>query len=328
MTATSTVEPIAAPSSTTRSARPLVSVLIPAYNHGRYIEECLDSVFDTDYPELELVVIDDCSSDDTLQRAQDWVAAKGSGRFRNVVVRRNEPNQGLVKTLNRLVEASSGEILVLLASDDLLLPQGISLRVDFLLRNPRYLAVFADAKYIDEEGNLICNEFQRIDRKANKKALADPELLPYELIVRWSVPGPVFACRRELYGPKGAGRYDESLRGEDRDMYLRCLAENRLGYIPDEVACYRYVKSSMSSSHTAANHKLMYWYETDRKNLHLFGGLKRALLYLVGTKVLYDIRKDTTGNPVNWVFSKLLAVAIRLSRGAIDLAVLFKRSQS
>lgn len=225
----------------------LVSVLIPVYNHEKYIIECLDSVRDSDYKNIELIIIDDGSKDRSASLVQSWLDAN-----RHCFVRtqfHQQANSGLCKTVNRLIGFARGDIVVPFASDDVLLPLGISLRVSYLQNTPGVLAVFADAAMIDMNGNVLCREMEKNFYKINKKALEDPEFIASELILRWGVPGPVFVAWKKAYDPIiGIGLYNETLMAEDRDFYLRLLSRKALGYISDEVALYRYVPDSACHS--------------------------------------------------------------------------------
>src|ERR1039458_8071818 len=96
---------------TRASTEPLVSVIVPLYNHAAYLEECLNSIRDEDWPRLELLVLDDGSKDDSFARLQAWVNKHGA-RFENVWIA-SQPNQGICKTLNKLIAAAQGDFLVL-----------------------------------------------------------------------------------------------------------------------------------------------------------------------------------------------------------------------
>lgn len=70
-----------------RTQDPLVSILVPSYNHEKYIIECLDSIHNLDYPRLELLISDDCSQDDTFRLAEQWAQNHADGFERTLVVR-------------------------------------------------------------------------------------------------------------------------------------------------------------------------------------------------------------------------------------------------
>src|SRR2546425_11860102 len=118
---------------------PLISVLIPSFNHAAFIENCLESVRLNHYPNLEIIFIDDGSTDPTFTVAKDWLE-KNANSFHRVVATRQE-NQGLCKTLNRLGILAKGEYIAFLASDDELLPGSIQARMETLASNPNVLAV-------------------------------------------------------------------------------------------------------------------------------------------------------------------------------------------
>lgn len=231
---------------------PLISVLVPLYNHARYVVECLESIAASQYPRIEVLVLDDGSTDDSLAIAEAW-RANNAGRFAHFQLR-SQTNAGITRTLNRLVASSQGEYLALLASDDSLLPDGLSIRHKALQAHPEWLAVFGDCHVIDGDSKRVADSgiSGLYAHGARPAALLRPWLIQLELILRWSVPGPVIMLRRQAFDAQGGvGPYDESLTVEDRDFYLRLLARNALGYVDEPVACYR-VHSSNSIRSPAA----------------------------------------------------------------------------
>jgi glycosyltransferase involved in cell wall biosynthesis len=168
---------------------PLVSVLVPLYNHAPFIWRCLDSVLDDGYPHIELLVLDDGSTDDSLLVARQWADAN-AGKLAAFALSQQE-NQGISRTRNRLVRAARGAFIVNLASDDFLLPGGIAARLDFLHAHPGYLAVFGDALLVDANGRQLAQSCLRRLGHANPRALQRPDLLVDELILRWSLPGSI-----------------------------------------------------------------------------------------------------------------------------------------
>lgn len=112
---------------------PLISVLIPSYNHERYVEAAVRSVLAQDWPRIELIVVDDGSKDgtwDVLQRLR----AECERRFERLVLER-QPNRGTCATVGRLLGLARGEFVALFASDDMYLPGAFSTLVPLLMRN-------------------------------------------------------------------------------------------------------------------------------------------------------------------------------------------------
>jgi len=217
---------------------PLVSVLIPAYNHRAYVISCLESLLVDGYPKLEVVFLDDGSSDQTFETASVWLH-EHDGMFERLSVKQQE-NVGLCATLNRLVDNSTGDYVVILASDDYLLRGGIAARLQALDANPTWLAVFGDCIVVNEHSQTIHRSGISDLYKGDKVALVNPKRIRTELLWNWCVPGPVLMARRICFDKKyGIGKYDESLLVEDRDFYLRLLSRNAIGYINETVSAYR-----------------------------------------------------------------------------------------
>lgn len=216
---------------------PLISVLVPIYNHARYIGRCLDSVLEDPHPAKELLVIDDGSSDASYDVAAAWLAKHRTGFVRAEL--RRQRNAGITRTLNRLVGLARGDHLALLASDDFLLPGGLGSRLAALEAHPDWLGVFGDCIVVNDANAPIMQSGLVDLHGADKRVLSDPRRMPAELILNWSIPGPVLMLRRMAFGSEGVGWYDEHALIEDRDMYLRLLASGRLGFLDQPVAAYR-----------------------------------------------------------------------------------------
>ena len=107
---------------------PLVSVLIPLYNHEKYILDCLNSIIDQNYPNLEIVLVDDASRDNGLNIANDRLKTTNL----NYTIHKNTFNQGICATLNRAVSSAKGKYVCLIASDDLLAEGRIKNHVSIL----------------------------------------------------------------------------------------------------------------------------------------------------------------------------------------------------
>lgn len=221
-------------------AEPLVSVLIPVYNHARYVRQCLDSLLSEGWPNLEVLVVDDGSTDNSFEMVQAWRTQHPTA-FKRFILERQD-NKGLSRTLNYLVRKAEGDFLTPVASDDYLLPNGIARRIEYLTNNPEKLAVFGDSIVVDscgrQTGRSALTQIYKLS--ARPEALKVSRLMALELILRWSVPGPGLLLRRTAFDDTlGVGCYNESVMIEDRDYYLRLLTRGALGFIDIPVAAYR-----------------------------------------------------------------------------------------
>lgn len=113
-----------------RSSSPLVSVIVPSYCHEEFIFDCLRSIHAQTYANIELVMIDDCSSDSTFEHAKAVLETNFSQRFQNVILERNDVNMGAHATINRGISLSSGEYVAIINSDDMFRPTRIERILD------------------------------------------------------------------------------------------------------------------------------------------------------------------------------------------------------
>jgi glycosyltransferase involved in cell wall biosynthesis len=143
---------------------PLVSVVIPLFNKSDYVEATLRSVAGQDYPSLEIVLIDDGSSDDGYARALDLLTTN-IARFANVITLTRE-NRGQAYTRNQGVYLSSGEYVAFLDADDIWHPRKISKQVSFLERETSLDLVFCNYIMLSETfGSAKAVSLKKIDKK-------------------------------------------------------------------------------------------------------------------------------------------------------------------
>jgi glycosyltransferase involved in cell wall biosynthesis len=215
-----------------QSSPPLVSVLVPAFNHESFIVRCLDSVLEDPYPSKELVVIDDGSTDGTAARIEAWLAVHEHSL--PVTYRRRE-NRGIAATLNELVSLASGRFLRLGASDDYLLPGGLDAQVRYLGTHPRKTAVIGDAIVVDRDGRTLHESSMSHLYGVDKRLYLSDASIRRAVISHWAVSGAVTLVRREAV----AAGWTEELHIEDWDFFLRLAARDALGFIDVRVCAYR-----------------------------------------------------------------------------------------
>ena len=144
-----------------KKSTPLVSVIILTYNSSEYVLETLDSIKAQTYNNIELIVSDDCSQDDTVQRCIEWVH-KNEKRFVHCKLLNIDRNLGTSANCNRGVMNSKGEWIKLLAGDDLLLPNCIEDNVMYIQNNPDTDIVFSCLKAFGDGDNDTINFFNNI----------------------------------------------------------------------------------------------------------------------------------------------------------------------
>lgn len=219
-------------------ALPLVSVIMPAYNTARYIREAIDSVLDQDYPNKELIVIDDGSTDGTLE-----LLASYGDRIRLITQR----NQGSAVARNAGLAAAQGEYIAFLDSDDIWLPGKLRLQVDHLRRHPDIGMVYTRWAVWKPEANGAFPPAAQLpseDSGRNEDAPA-PGLVPersgwlYNRLLFSSLLHTITVmARRELIDRIGS--FDPELkRGQDYDFWIRASRLTEIHQLDRVLARYR-----------------------------------------------------------------------------------------
>jgi glycosyltransferase involved in cell wall biosynthesis len=281
-----------------QNPEPLVTVLVPSYNHEKYVVECLDSIKNLRYKRLELIVSDDCSRDGTFALAKQW-AQENKGRFERTLVVRQDNNVGIVGNLQFLFNNAQGEYISYIASDDAYVESAIAGRLEILQKNPNIDAVFGNAQVISSSGEVLRERFipQWIARELSLR-----RLLVSSLLLNWRPPGPVMMLRREAVLENGSlGILPTDLHGEDKYIYIRLAARGKLQFIDAAVAKYRVVQDSLSQAPSLQGLVLDYQLQSDKRNRHLVSGLDRCAIEVriarfdlelnKGCAVVYELKK-------------------------------------
>lgn len=203
---------------------PLVSIVIPCYNHAQFVQETIKSVIDQDYENIELIIIDDGSKDNSVSAIQELVPICEE-RFVRFEFR-SRPNRGLSSTLNESMRWCKGVYYFALASDDIIYPTIISKEVALL------------------EKRLDCGmchtHAESIYSKPNPKKIVAKsyEFNFQELIRKNRVYAPTVMIRMSVL--RELGGFDEDLYMEDWDMWLRILdAGYKMCFVNEVLAFYR-----------------------------------------------------------------------------------------
>lgn len=206
----------------------LVSVIIPAYNRSRLLPETLGSLLDQTYRPLEIVVVDDGSTDDTSEVVDRWISEYGSADGLSVSYLR-QPNRGAPAARNRGLIESRGEFIQFLDSDDLLSKRKIELGVEALQADPRVELAYGPTELLGEFNSaaypgLTTNDPQQLLEAACRRSV-------------WTIMGPIY--RRELCVKSGPW-LEELSCWQDREYALRILARSPVvRFASESVSYYR-----------------------------------------------------------------------------------------
>jgi glycosyltransferase involved in cell wall biosynthesis len=205
---------------------PLVSIVTPSLNKGRFIEETILSIKNQTYPRIEHIVIDGGSTDETLDILR---------KYGDSLVWISEPDKGLYDASNKGLRMAKGEILGWLMADDTYMPQAVETAVKFLIEKPDVAMVYGKCNFIDEDAKFI-REFP--SAPFNLAALVrGPNI----------IPSPTVFFRKEVLA--SVGYFDTKLyMSADYDLFIRTGLRFRIEYIPKLLATYRLYPGTKSTS--------------------------------------------------------------------------------
>ncbi len=204
---------------------PFVSIIVPAYNEGKTIQQSLNSLLNLDYPAYEIVVVDDGSSDDTFERAKELVGDYGKAVIKLI----SKPNQGKALALNTGIQSAQGELILCMDGDSRLEPQTLRKGVQHF-RNPKIGGVAGNVKVINRNKTLT-----RLQALEYVEGLNLPRRAQSLLHLVNIIPGPIGLFRKKAL--EEVGFYSADTFAEDCDLTLKLLAAGwKVDYEPEAVS--------------------------------------------------------------------------------------------
>ena len=220
--------------------QPLVSVICLCYNHSSFVKEAVQSVLQQTYPNVELILVDDASKDDSVAVIE--ALQKQYPAIKTILLTNNVGN---CKAFNKGLAESKGEFIIDLAADDVLLPERIKKGIDFFQQSPDTGVIFSDAEWISEAGEHLYFHSDRFPHP-----LIPQGDVYLDLIEKYFICSPTMMFRRSVI--EHLDGYDESLAYEDFDFWIRSSREFEFGYMPEVMVKKRVVKNSMSKKQRAS----------------------------------------------------------------------------
>jgi glycosyltransferase involved in cell wall biosynthesis len=210
--------------------RPTVSVVTPSFNQGPYIPSTIRSVVTQDYPDIEYLVMDAASTDNTLDVLRQYTS-QYPAKMRYV----SEKDRGQAHALNKAVAQTRGSIIGWLNSDDTYEPGAISAAVEFFAQHPNVDLVYGNANFVD-----VNDEF--ITRCAHVEPFDWHRFVHYTDFI---VQPAAFFTRRAFEAVGGA---DESMHyAMDYDLFLKMASKFKVGYMPRVLANFKWIGANKSA---------------------------------------------------------------------------------
>ena len=202
----------------------LVSIIMPSWNTGKFIGESIQSVLNQTYKKWELIIVDDCSTDNT----DEVVASFNDKRIRYF---KNDKNSGAALTRNRAIREAEGEWIAFLDSDDLWAAQKLEKQISFMKKN-NYVFSYHDFVKIDEKSNAL-NVY-----------VSGPDVVTKRKMYNYGYPG----CLTFMYSAKNMGliQIKDIKKNNDYAILLKLCKKANCYLLPENLAQYRIRKKSIS----------------------------------------------------------------------------------
>jgi len=301
--------------------KPLVSVIVIAYNSGKFILETLESIKNQTYDNIELIVTDDGSKDNTIAICKDWIDQNKS-RFVNAILVTIPQNTGTAGNANRGIQASAGEWIKFIAGDDILMSDAIEKYLKFV--DDKINACFAE--YVEFTGQLSEHKYRRKHIDIDRVAFGDNTTArqQYNILKRQFIGyGPTFFVKKKVLIEVGC--FDERFPlMDDYPLFIRITAAGyKLHLIHEATVFYRVTSDSVSHSSNdnaiitnteircIREYKYLYKYE------HLNGLWRQYLKY---SMLLSNSIIDLGNNRKNWK-----CIAFNLCRLITDPFIWYSR---
>jgi glycosyltransferase involved in cell wall biosynthesis len=213
-----------------KNKMPLVSVIIPVKNAGKFVGAAIKSIVDQTYKNWEMIIVDDGSTDKTGK-----ILKKFAKKDKRITVITHDISKGIGASLNLALTKTKGLFIARMDGDDVSLPNRLAVQVHFLQKNPKVVAVGGQAEMIDGEGEIF----------AFKHFPTDPQKL--REMIMWMVPiqHPIMMARASAYKKC---HYDESYAtAEDVEMFMQLLQYGEFGNVSEVV--YQYRKADTSNGY-------------------------------------------------------------------------------
>ncbi|MGV3502469.1 MAG: glycosyltransferase family 2 protein [Adhaeribacter sp.] len=229
---------------------PLVSVICLCYNHERFLLEALESVRNQTYPNVEMIVIDDASTDNSPRLLQQYAAAHPE-----VHLILSARNTGNCRAFNLALEKAKGAYIIDFATDDVMLPTRVAAQLQaFENLEPDYGIVYTDAELIGEDSRRLGYFYKRRANGQLRPAVAVGEVY-VPVLERFFISSPTLMIRREVFDLLGG--YDESLAYEDFDLMVRAARYFKFYFLDQPLTRRRLHPSQLSKR----------WYQVGDKQL-------------------------------------------------------------
>lgn len=213
------------------------SILIANYNNGKYFKQCYDSIISQTYQDWEAIIVDDCSTDDSIKIIEKLI--HGDSRFK---LYKNDSNKGCGYSKRKTLEFANGEICGFLDPDDALTSNALKHSLE-QFKNPKTAATYSKIMFCDADLNPDY-DFLKVRQVLNDEYFFNCPIQIHHF----------FSFRKSAYD-KTEGINPELLSAVDQDLYLKILEHGNAVFIPENMYFYRRHTSGISQDNSKAKAK-------------------------------------------------------------------------
>ncbi len=279
----------------------MVSFIVVSYNHAAFVDTCLYSIKSQTYTDWELIVADDASADNSVEKIQNWLNRN------NIKARTNfhTANTGLATTLNECVELCKGEFIKIIAADDFLHPEYLE-KVLPLFQNPQIGLVYTDTYFVDKNGSIESNRVDYGDLSIGKNSdELKKQLLQHNFI-------PALTAIMSAKALRDTGFYIPGKIMEDYDRWLRISQNFDLDFVPLKLGYYRVHDSNISTLRELQLREeeieLKIKYDTTGENAVIINAMTEKMFYIFHGKISESFKKYYSEYPLrNVLLSKSIS---------------------
>lgn len=210
--------------------QPLVSIVIPCYNHEQFIQSSIQSLVDQTYQNIELIIIDDGSQDSSALKIKEMVSLCEK-RFTRFEFRVRD-NKGLSETLNEAITWSKGEYWTPCASDDFYHKDKVYCQINYLLENK-------SCKFCITESYVVNDLNENMSKATNLYNAGIKNGITFSDIFLFRVHLPVTGMYDTDFFRTNIGYFETDLAGEDYDLNLKLISQTYVGIVPKKLYYYR-----------------------------------------------------------------------------------------
>jgi glycosyltransferase involved in cell wall biosynthesis len=242
---------------------PLVTVICLCYNHEKFVREAIQSVLDQSYKNIEIIVVDDASTDGSSRDIEKIAAANPRIRYFQL-----KQNLGNCAAFNTGWRNSSGEFVVDFSTDDVMLPHRIEKQVELFQKlDKKFGVVFTDVVYVDEDGFPLYTHFDHLIKHGLIREIAEGDVYAI-LLSTYYISSPSMLVRRQVL--ERLGGYDEQLAYEDFDFWVRSSRDFYYAFLDAVLTKVRKTRGSLSTrAYSRGDKQLQSTYRVCEKALTL-----------------------------------------------------------